>query len=76
VFTVYVRSGTEFLSRAVLHYPLFMQGKTKERWEELCAQAASEQNGEKLLELVRQINELLEEKERRLGLLPSKPDIR
>jgi hypothetical protein len=52
-----------------------MQGEKRERWMELCGQAASEQDGEKLLELVKQINELLEEKERRLGVLPSKPDI-
>jgi hypothetical protein len=53
-----------------------MQGKTKERWEELCAQAAVEQDGQKLLELVKQINDILEAKERRLGVLPppsSKP---
>ncbi len=41
---------------------------------ELCAQAALEQDGKKLLELVKQINELLEEKERRLGVLPPKSD--
>ncbi len=50
-----------------------MQGKNKERWMELCAQAAVEQDGEKLMELVRQINALLEGKERRLGVLPAKP---
>jgi hypothetical protein len=38
--------------------------------------AASEQDGEKLLELVEEINEILEAKERRLGVFPSKPDIR
>jgi hypothetical protein len=67
-----------------MHYRVFylrsarlsvlVQGEKKERWEELCAQAAVEQDGKKLLELVKQINELLEEKERRLGVLPSKPD--
>ena len=31
-----------------------MQGKNKEHWEELCAQAAVEQDGQKLLELVKQ----------------------
>ena len=46
-----------------------MQGENRERWLKLCAQAAAEQDGEKLLELVKQINELLEEKERRLGVL-------
>jgi len=29
-----------------------MQGPTRERWEELCAQAADEQDSQKLLELV------------------------
>lgn len=39
---------------------------------ELCEQAAAEQDGKKLMELVKQINDLLEEKERRLGILPPK----
>lgn len=43
-----------------------------ERWMQLCSQAAVEQDPEKLLELVRQINDLLEQKERRLGILPTK----
>ena len=43
-----------------------MQGKIKERWEELCAQAAVERDGEKLLELTKEIIRLLEEKEARL----------
>ena len=42
-----------------------MQEKT-ERWKELCAQAAVEQDPKKLLELTRQINELLSGKQRRL----------
>jgi hypothetical protein len=50
-----------------------MQGETKERWMELCAQAAVEQDPTKLMELVREINELLEAKERRLGILPPQP---
>jgi hypothetical protein len=49
---------------------LFMQGEKKERWMELCAQAAVEQDPAKLMELVREINNLLEEKERRLGITP------
>ena len=44
-----------------------MQGPTRERWQELCAQAAEEQDPEKLLELVKEINRLLEEKEQRLA---------
>ena len=47
-----------------------MQGEKKERWMELCAQAAVEQDPKKLMELVREINALLEEKERRLGITP------
>jgi hypothetical protein len=50
-----------------------MQGEKLERWQEICAQAATEQDGQKLLELVKQINDLLEEKERRLGVLPPVP---
>ena len=46
-----------------------MQEKT-ERWLELCAQAATEQDPDKLMKLVKEINELLEMKERRLGILP------
>jgi hypothetical protein len=53
-----------------------MQDKT-ERWKELCAQAAVEQNPQKLLELTRQINELLLGKQHRLDHLaddsPDKP---
>jgi hypothetical protein len=43
-----------------------MQGKVKERWQELCEQACREQDPEALYELVRQINLLLQEKEERL----------
>lgn len=43
-----------------------MQGKNLERWQELCELAAEEQDGEKLVELIREINRLLEEKEDRL----------
>jgi hypothetical protein len=48
-----------------------MQDKT-ERWMELCAQAAREQDPTKLMALVEEITELLEAKERRLGILPQK----
>jgi hypothetical protein len=44
-----------------------MQGQTKERWEELCEQAAVEQDPEKLLELIQEINEILLQKRRRLA---------
>jgi hypothetical protein len=48
-----------------------MQDK-KERWLELCAQAAIEQDPQKLIVLVKEISDLLEAKERRLGILPLK----
>ena len=43
-----------------------MQGKTKERWLELCEQAANEQDPKKLWVLVTEISRLLEEKQRRV----------
>jgi hypothetical protein len=43
-----------------------MQGETKERWLELCAQAADEKDSVKLLALVQEISRLLQEKEERL----------
>jgi hypothetical protein len=49
-----------------------MKGETRERWRVLCEQAANEQDPEKLMEIVKEINELLEAKERRLGILPQK----
>jgi hypothetical protein len=48
-----------------------MQGETKQRWEELCEQAATEQDPDKFLELIREINRLLEE--RRSNLSEKKP---
>ena len=44
-----------------------MKGETRERWIQLCELAAKEQDGAKLLELVKQINDLLEQKEQRLA---------
>ena len=43
-----------------------MKGEAKERWMRLCEQAALEQDPEKLMQLVVEINRLLEEKEQRL----------
>ncbi len=43
-----------------------MQGETKERWQELCEQAAVEKNPERLLELTAEITRRLEENEMRL----------
>ena len=43
-----------------------MRGKTKELWEQFCEQAAVEQDSERLVHLVKEINRMLEEKETRL----------
>jgi hypothetical protein len=43
-----------------------MQGETKQRWEELCEQAAIEQDPDKFFQLIREINRLLEERRTRL----------
>jgi hypothetical protein len=47
-----------------------MQGKVKEQWVELCERAAIEQDAEKLLVLVNEINRMLNEKDRRLKRQP------
>jgi len=49
-----------------------MKGPIKERWQELCEQAANEQDPAKMLKLVAEINRLLEEKQHRLE---RKPDV-
>ena len=49
-----------------------MQGETKERWQELCVQAAVEQDPEKLLRLIQEINDLLAAKHKRLDEAQSK----
>lgn len=43
-----------------------MKGEKKEIWMHLCEQAAIEQDPDKLMDLIKQINQLLEEKELRL----------
>ena len=43
-----------------------MQGESAERWRELCVLAAAEQDPDRLMALIREINLLLERKERRL----------
>lgn len=43
-----------------------LKGERKEYWMHLCEQAANEQDPDKLMELVKQINRLLDEKEQRL----------
>jgi hypothetical protein len=44
-----------------------MQGRVKEQWVLLCEQASVEQDAEKLLALVKEINRMLDEKEQRLN---------
>jgi hypothetical protein len=44
-----------------------MEGETKERWFQLAQLAAVEQDPEKLIALVQEINRLLDEKEARLN---------
>jgi hypothetical protein len=44
-----------------------MIGKNKERWKELCERAATEQDTEKLRELVKEIDRLLDAKQKRLS---------
>jgi hypothetical protein len=48
-------------------------GENKERWKQLCEQAANEQDPAKLVELVKQINDLLENKKRRLDSPSDQP---
>jgi hypothetical protein len=43
-----------------------MKGEILVEWQQLCQQAATEQDPEKLLDLVKRINFLLEQKEQRL----------
>jgi hypothetical protein len=46
---------------------LTVQGANKERWRELCEQASVEQDPKKLLELTKEINDLLARKQGRLS---------
>ena len=50
-----------------------MQGETKERWEQLCEQAAKEQDPQRLRELIKEIDRLLTEKANRLENTPTNP---
>lgn len=66
-------SGIEHFIHPFLWYkrfPLKRGGRAmednREKWMELCAQAASEQDSEKLMKLIAQINQMLEAKEQRL----------
>jgi hypothetical protein len=44
-----------------------VKGNVKERWRDLCEQAALEQDPRKLSELVAEIDRLLEDKQNRLN---------
>jgi hypothetical protein len=50
-----------------------MQGKEKEPWLELCEQASTEQDPEKLSELVEEVDLLLQEKQDRLNARDAPP---
>ena len=43
-----------------------MQGKAKEEWMQVCEQATIEQDSEKLMVLITEINRMLDEKNDRL----------
>ena len=43
-----------------------LKGEKRERWMQLCEQAANEQDAEKLMVLIHEIDALLQEKENRL----------
>jgi len=45
-----------------------MRGEKRERWMELCAQAAEEQDPKKLMKLIAEIDRMLSEKQERLTL--------
>ena len=45
-----------------------MEGNTEERWVELCEQAAVEHDSKRLIQLVREIDRLLREKQERSGV--------
>ena len=51
-----------------------MERNTKERWVELCEQAAVEQDSKKLQKLVQEIDRLLREKQERLERAAMKND--
>ena len=48
-----------------------MEGKTKERWVQLCEQAAKEQDSGRLAELIKEIDRPLTEKAKRLENTPT-----
>ena len=52
-----------------------MQGQTKELWVSLCEQAATEQNPERLMKLIAEIDRLLREKEERVNNRPDSQNV-
>jgi hypothetical protein len=52
----------------------FMQGEKKERWQELCEQATKEQDPQKLLKLVQEVDQLLAQKQERVNKTKSTRD--
>jgi len=50
--------------------------ENEERWKQLCAQAAQEQDPTKLAELIMEINTLLETKRNRLSKTPDAQDLK
>jgi len=50
-----------------------LKGESGERWLKLCEPAAVEEDSQKLLELISEINRLLGDKERRLLNRPLEP---
>lgn len=62
-------SGIEHCKDGQMWYPSYRGDRMqeqRERWMQLCEQAATEQDPEKLMALIAEINRLLEAKERRL----------
>jgi len=46
---------------------MVMQGERLEQWQKLCQEAAGERDPERLMELIREIDRMLSEKEHRLN---------
>lgn len=44
-----------------------LENENKERWRELCKRASVEQDPDKFISIIRELNEVLEEKELRLN---------
>jgi hypothetical protein len=66
------RERTKLLQSRLEEPEVYDVQENKERWKELCEQAAGEQDPVKLLELTEEINRLLAKKQDRLDHLPNK----